>query len=151
MLANLETATHPDEIDANNLKLLFLKEFEHSHNVYNTCQVLGITRKLVYFDWQDDIEFKKKFDEIRGVQVRDIEDGFLTEAKQNKKAWVPQIFLLKTWMPEKYGDKYELNQNSTITYNFNGLAENIVKRLQTKEVGASIEIVNENRVEVGKD
>lgn len=142
MLSN-PNPTLPDEIDANAIKLLFLEEFHKNQNVYQICQKLGISRQLPYFEWQRDPVFKERYDEIRSVQVRDIEDNLLDTALYNKKAYVPQIFMLKSWMPEKYGDKYEINQNSTITLDYSDIAKRTLSRLDPKLEIGSAEIVSE--------
>ena len=114
MLANLETATHPDEIDSNILKQAFLDDFETTCNVYRSSKSLGIARITVYDKWlKNDEVFRRKFDEIRGNQIDGIEGNLLHEGLHNEKAITAQIFALKCWRPERYGDKYDISGTVT--------------------------------------
>ena len=155
MLANLETATHPDEIDSNALKQAFLEDYELSANVYLTAKKLGMNRVTFYNHWlKNDSEFKARVEEIRSGHVLGIEGNLISEGLHNKKAVTNQIFALKCLLPEIYGDRYEISANSTINFNYQGLAEGLVKALdQSKAVGLA-EVINTDVVkepEMGKD
>lgn len=143
MLANT-TTTNVDEIVANKLKQDFLEDFGKSHNVYNTCRKLGISRMLVYFDWQKDPEFVKQFDLVRGVQVKDIEDRFFKEALHDKRAYFPQLVILKNWLPERYGDRSEITQNHTFSLDFDSkkLLSELRESLESRQVQADFSVIS---------
>ncbi len=138
MLANLNTATHPDEIDSNALKSLFLKEFEEKPNVYRLSKELGINRVTVYEWIEKDVDFKREFDRIRGIQVQGIEGNLFSQALHNEKAITAQIFALKAWKPEIYGDKFDANSNITLSIDFSNMAKGLLETLsKAKQVGSA--------------
>ena len=139
MLANLNTATHPDEIQANSLKLAFLEELDNTVSVYHACKKLGISRNTVYNEWlKNDREFADKWNEVRGLHVEGIEGNLLSQALHDKKAITAQIFALKAWKPEVYGDKFELNSNQTLSIDFSGMAKGLLETLsKAKQVGSA--------------
>jgi hypothetical protein len=129
VLAN-ENPVHPDEIGANATKLLFLEEMGKSWNVYKATKKLGISRKLVYNEWFDDPEFKAKYDEILAGLIDGAQENILEQATQNKKAFVPAIFVLKAHMPEVY-DRQALGGRiqGNVTINIGQVAGDTLKAL----------------------
>ena len=121
MLSN-PNPTHPDEIDTNEVRELFLQEYAKHPNVYVITQKMGLRRTTVYNEWMKDELFKKRFDKVRENQVNEIEDNFFDEAVHNKKAIIPQIFILKNWKPERYGDRQDYNLNLNIDLSPNALS-----------------------------
>lgn len=130
MLANAATATHPDEIEANQLKALWLDEFTHSPSVYSVCKKLGISRTTVYNEWmRKDVDFATQFGELRKSHIDGVEGNLLTQALRDEKAITAQIFTLKCWLPEKYGDRFQSTITLENTMNFGSLANNTLMAL----------------------
>src|ERR1043165_6707690 len=127
MLANLDTATHPDEIDANALKLQAIDFLRKRWNFYSCAVALGIRRSQLY-DWiKEDEEFGKRIAETKDLWLDGCEEKNFTEGAQDKNAVTQRIFMLKSHRPEIYGDRLDVNTNQTVTVNFNEHAANALK------------------------
>ena len=146
MLANTNPV-HPDEQVANTMKRTFLDAFEQTANVYKSAKSAGIARITVYDNWlREDSEFKAEFDALRQGHIAGIEGNLLSQGLHNEKAITAQIFALKAWIPERYGDRYETRLNSQDSLNIATIAGALADRArQVLAVPAEYIVVDDVR------
>ena len=151
MLAN-ENPVHPDEIDANTSKLLFLEEMGKCWNVYKAAKKVGIRRKTVYDEWlANDPDFMARYNEILSGIVDEAQENILDQAAHNKKAFVPAIFVLKAHMPDVY-DRQALNGRiqGNVTINIGQVSSDTLKGLDLTGK-ARISVDDVPSIDSGKD
>jgi hypothetical protein len=107
----------------------FLLELKKRGNVYKTCIAMGLPRSTVYTHWSQDPDFKAKFDEWQETLLDGIEGRLFQEALHNEKSFVPAIFMLKAWRPERYGDKLDIHNQTEIGFSFEDRATALISEL----------------------
>ena len=133
--------THPDEISSNKSKTYVLAELEKNFNIYNACREAGITRALFYTEWKKDEVFQSKLEDIKAKWIDGAESNLMAQAVDNKKAYVPAIFMLKSHKPEVYDRQSLQGQiHGNVTINIGQIASETMNALDlTGKATAEIE------------
>lgn len=152
MLANLNTATHPDEIDSNALKLQILDFLRKRWNFYSCAVTFGLRRSKLYEWMKEDGEFASQIAEIKDSWLDGCEEKNFIEGVQDKNAVTQRIFMLKCHRPEVYGDRYDVNVTETVELNLNEhAAKALGAYLESRKIeGASIEVIEPEKAQTGK-
>lgn len=131
---------HPDKLTSELAKASVLDALKIDWNIYKAAQRCGIARRLVYEWLEADHDFKRAFNEVRDGHLDGCESNLLMEGSQNKKAWVPAIFMLKSHRPEVYADRHETTLNINHSIGLSGRAKATLESMGVIEVEEAISV-----------
>lgn len=95
------------EHDTHERQELFLKIYKTGRwpNVNQACEAAGISRSTYYLWRENDPVFKKRADAAKPEAIENLEQVAFELAHEKDGPTIR--FLLKSWLPERYGDKVE--------------------------------------------
>ena len=103
-----EAGCNDDKIKAIDLYRLYFP------NVGKVMREIGHPRTLFYRWKLDDPEFAARVKDIETEVMGELEENLISQGRLDKRSLGHLCFTLKNWMPEKYGDKLETSNTTTI-------------------------------------
>lgn len=140
-----------DEIACSEAQANVLTFLETDWNIYKACRAAGISRVTLYRDWLNKEDFRARFDDVRDRWLDSAESNLLEQGANNKKNFVPAIFMLKSHRPETY-DRQALNGRiqGNVTINIGQVSSDTLKGLDLTGKG-SIAIEDTPSIDKGTD
>jgi hypothetical protein len=140
-----------DEIAASEAQTSVLNYLGTDWNIYKACRAAGVSRVTLYRDWLSNVDFLNRFNDIRDQWLDGAESNLLEQGVNNKRNFVPAIFMLKSHRPEIY-DRQALagRMLGNVTINIGQVSSDTLKGLDLTGK-ARITVDDVPTIDSGKD
>lgn len=110
-------------------KDMFIEALKHLHNVSVVCEVIKVSRAIVYQWKKEDPFFSERWDEAKQFSKEALESATYLKAMRGTSpaAITASIFLLKGMYPEKYAERYNVKStNVHVAIDWDNLPEQVI-------------------------
>jgi len=117
-------------------KDMFINALKQLHNVSVVCEVIKISRAMVY-EWRnEDPDFKRRWEEAIQFSKEALESAtYLKAIKGNSApAITASIFLLKGMYPEKYSERIDMTQKVSFTIDWSKVSDETLDKFNAGEL-----------------
>jgi len=117
-------------------KDMFIEALKRLHNVSVVCEVIKISRAMVY-EWRnEDPDFKHRWEEAIQFSKEALESAtYLKAIKGNTApAITASIFLLKGMYPEKYSERVDMTQRVSFTIDWSRVSDETLDKFNAGEL-----------------
>lgn len=126
--------THFQQSDALAIKREVLNFLKTRWNMYSAAMTNGIRRQTI-LDWiKLDADFRKEYEQIRDGWIDGAESNIFQQAAHNEKAFVPAIFVLKSWRSERYGDRIDGTVQVNHSFKLSGNIGKVLSDMQLEQL-----------------